>query len=102
MTISSGFQVFPEVAPEIASAWSGVVRALDQHSALDPLTEELAYLSVLAALGMHGGIGFHAAQACQHGATREQVVSAVLLGLPAAGHRVLDALPVALAAFDAV
>jgi alkylhydroperoxidase/carboxymuconolactone decarboxylase family protein YurZ len=34
------------------------------------------------------------------GATREEVISAILVGLPAAGHVVTQALPAALETFD--
>jgi hypothetical protein len=35
------------------------------------------------------------------GASREEVVSAILIGLPAAGHGVTQVLPAAIAAYDA-
>jgi alkylhydroperoxidase/carboxymuconolactone decarboxylase family protein YurZ len=41
------------------------------------------------------------AAAKQAGATRQEVISAILLGLPAAGNAVTQALPAALAAYDA-
>ena len=34
------------------------------------------------------------------GATREEIISAILVGLPAAGHVVTQSLPVALEAYD--
>lgn len=37
----------------------------------------------------------------QAGATREEVISAVLVGLPAVGNTVTQVLPAALAAYDA-
>jgi alkylhydroperoxidase/carboxymuconolactone decarboxylase family protein YurZ len=45
-------------------------------------------------------VPFHAAQAKAAGATREEVVSAILIGLPAAGNQVVQVLPAALAAYD--
>jgi alkylhydroperoxidase/carboxymuconolactone decarboxylase family protein YurZ len=47
-----------------------------------------------------GPVPFHVAHAKAAGATREEVISAVLLGLPAAGNQVTQALPAALAAYD--
>ena len=44
---------------------------------------------------------FHTQAAKAVGATREEVIDAVLVGLPAAGHGVTQALPAALAAYDA-
>ena len=43
----------------------------------------------------------HVQTARQLGASREEVISAILVGLPAAGHGVTQVLPAALAAYDA-
>ena len=99
--ISTAFKVFMSDAPAFAQAWGQVVQSLAQASALDEKTRGLAYLAVLAALNRTSGIPFHVATLKSQGATREQVVSAILVGLPAAGHVVTQSLPVALEAFDA-
>jgi len=99
--ISNAFQTFMQEAPGHAQAWGSMVQGLAQASALDPKTEELAYLAVLAALRMESGVPFHVQAAKQAGATREEVISAVLVGLPAAGHSVTQVLPAAIAAYDA-
>lgn len=99
-TISNAFQVFMAEAPQHAQAWGGMVQGLATSSALDAKTSALAYLSVLAALNRLSGIPFHVDTARKAGASRDEVISAVLIGLPAAGHIVTQALPVALAAFD--
>ena len=100
MSVSNAFQTFLAEAPEHAKAWMGAVQGLDQASALNPKTEELAYLAVLAALRLTSGIPFHVESAKKHGATRAEILDAVLVGLPAAGMAVLQSLPVALDAFD--
>ena len=69
-------------------------------SALDKKTAALAYLAVLAALRMESGVPFHVQAAKQLGASREEVISAILVGLPAAGHVVTQVLPAAIAAYD--
>jgi alkylhydroperoxidase/carboxymuconolactone decarboxylase family protein YurZ len=99
--VSKAFQTFLSEAPEQAKAWGSVVQALAQASALDAKTEALAYLAVLAALGRLSGIPFHVQGAKMAGASRAEVISAVLVALPAAGHIVTQALPVALDAYDA-
>lgn len=99
-TISSAFQIFMQEAPAHSQAWGVMVQALDEASALDKKTEELAYLAVLAALRMESGIPFHVQMAKQAGASRDEVISAILVGLPAAGHGVTQVLPAALAAYD--
>jgi alkylhydroperoxidase/carboxymuconolactone decarboxylase family protein YurZ len=101
MKVSNAFQAFLSEAPEHARAWMGAVQGLDAASALDKKTEELAYLAVMASQRLLSGIPFHVGQAKTAGASREEVISAVLVGLPAVGNTVIEALPVALAAYDA-
>lgn len=97
---SDAFKLFLSSAPAHAQAWLGAVHGLGAASALDAKTSALAYLAVLAAMRLESGIPFHVAQAKAAGATREEVISAILVGLPAAGHSVIGTLPAALAAFD--
>jgi len=88
-------------APEHAQAWGAMVGGLAEASALDKKTSALAYLAVLAVQGLESGIPFHVQMAKQAGASREEVISAILVGLPAAGLGVTRVLPAALAAYDA-
>jgi alkylhydroperoxidase/carboxymuconolactone decarboxylase family protein YurZ len=99
--ISNAFQTFMSEAPGHAQAWAAAVQALGVASALDKKTAELAYLAVLAALCLDSGVPFHVQAAKQAGASREEVISAILVGLPAAGHSVTRVLPAAIAAYDA-
>jgi alkylhydroperoxidase/carboxymuconolactone decarboxylase family protein YurZ len=99
--ISNAFQTFMSEAPQHAQAWSTMVQGLANASALDRKTSALAYLAVLAALRLESGVPFHVQTAKQLGASREEVISAILVGLPAAGHRVTQVLPTAIAAYDA-
>jgi alkylhydroperoxidase/carboxymuconolactone decarboxylase family protein YurZ len=98
--ISKAFQIFLKDAPQHAAAWKSLVQDLSAANALDPKTNALAYLAVLAALGLVSGIPFHVKSAKEAGASREEVISAILVGLPAAGHGVTRALPGAVEAFD--
>lgn len=99
--ISTAFQTFLREAPQHAQSWGQMTQGLAAASALDPKTAALAYLAVLAALGLEGGVPFHVQAAKAAGATRAEVISAVLVGLPAAGNRVTQVLPAAVAAYDA-
>jgi alkylhydroperoxidase/carboxymuconolactone decarboxylase family protein YurZ len=67
---------------------------------LDEKTRELAYLAVLASLNRVSGIPFHVTSLKEMGATKDEIISAILVGLPAAGHVVTQALPAALETFD--
>ena len=99
--ISNAFQTFMVEAPNHAQAWGTAMQGLGNASTLDKKTAALAYLAVLAALRLESGIPFHVQSAKEAGASRDEVVSAILLGLPAAGHGVTLALPVAISAYDA-
>ncbi len=99
--ISNAFQTFMSEAPQHAQAWGAMVQGLANATALDDKTRELAYLAVLAALRIESGVPFHVQSAKQAGASREEVISAILVGLPAAGHVVTQVLPAAVAAYDA-
>ena len=101
LTVSDSFRVFQTEAPRHAAAWQQAVMALGDASALDEKTEALTYLAVIAGLGFESGVPFHVGLAKAAGASRDEVVSAVLVGLPAAGQIVIRSLPVALSAYDA-
>jgi alkylhydroperoxidase/carboxymuconolactone decarboxylase family protein YurZ len=98
--ISDAFKTFLTEAPEHAKVWGEAVQGLSKAGALDPKTGGLAYLAVLASLNRVSGIPFHVASLKEMGVTREEVISAILVGLPAAGHVVTQALPAALETFD--
>jgi len=98
--VSSAYQAFTREAPEHAKAWGGMVGGLSDASALDKKTSALAYLAVLAALCLESGIPFHVQIARQAGASREEVISAILVGLPAVGLGVTRVLPATITAYD--
>lgn len=99
-SVSNAFQAFMTNAPKHSQAWMTAIQGLDSASALDKKTEELAYLAVLAALRLESGVPFHTQSAKQAGASRDEVISAILIGLPAAGNGVTQVLPAALASYD--
>lgn len=98
--MSNAFQAFIVEAPGHAQAWMAAAQGLEKASALDKKTGALAYLAVLAAMRLESGLPFHVHMAKAAGASRDEVTSAILIGLPAAGNTVVQALPVALAAYD--
>ena len=100
MKVSNAFETFAKEAPEVQKAWMETVQKLDAASALDHKIEELAYIAVLAAVRLESGLPFHVKMAKSHGATRDEIISSVLVGLPAVGNTVIQSLPIALMAFD--
>ncbi len=99
-SVSKAFRTFREEAPDHAEAWMKLVQDLSNASALDPKTHSIAYLSVLAVLNRTNGIPFHVKAAREAGASRDEIISAVLVGLPPAGHVVTEVLPAAVEAYD--
>lgn len=98
--ISEAFRSFLTESPKHAHAWTGAIRGLGDASALDGKTHALAYLAVLAALRLESGVAFHVVHAKEAGASRDEVISAILVGLPAAGNAVTQVLPAAVRAYD--
>ncbi|AQS04189.1 carboxymuconolactone decarboxylase family protein [Clostridium beijerinckii] len=99
-SVSNAFKTFMKEAPEYQEIWMETVQKLDSVSKLDSKTEELAYIAVLASSRLEGGLPFHVKHAKSLGATREEIISAVLIGLPAVGNIVIQSLPIAINAYD--
>ena len=99
-SISKAFLTFNEKAPKHAAAWSEMIQKLSAANVLDTKTTSLIYLAVLAAQGMESGIPFHVQIAKQNGAGLDEIISAVLVGLPACGHKVTVVLPAIVDAFN--
>jgi alkylhydroperoxidase/carboxymuconolactone decarboxylase family protein YurZ len=98
--VSDSFQTFLSAAPETAKAWMEAVQKVGQANKLDGKTRALCYLSALAGARLSSGVPFHAAQARALGATRDEVIGAILIGLPAVGNTVVESLLPALRAFE--
>ena len=98
--LSQAFMSFISNAPAHQQIWMETAEKLGKASKLDNKTAALAYLAVLAVLRLENGLPFHVKHAKMMGATRDEVISAVLVGLPAAGHVVVEALPTVVQAYD--
>jgi AhpD family alkylhydroperoxidase len=100
MKVSKAFGLFAKEATEYHEAWMEAAQKLEKANKLDQKTKDLAYLAVLAATRLEGGIPFHVKMAKSHGATREEIIGSILVGLPAVGNTVTQVLPTALEAYD--
>lgn len=98
--VSQAFMSFAQNAPEHQKIWMETVQKLSDASKLDNKTDELAYIAVLAALRLESGIPFHVKHAKMLGASRDEIIGAVLIGLPAAGNAVIQSIPIAVQAYD--
>ncbi len=97
---SDGFKTFMQESGKTGEAFMEFVQKSAAASALDKKTAAIAYISVLAALGADGGLPFHVKHAKQLGVTREEVKSAMLVGLPVAGLKTVAYFDIALKAYD--
>jgi alkylhydroperoxidase/carboxymuconolactone decarboxylase family protein YurZ len=103
MALSHPFALFVQEASEHATAWMQAAKALGAASASDKKTEELACVAVLAATRNVSGSPFHVNPARGGGAARaarQEVLTSVLLGLPAVESVLIAAVPVALEAYN--
>ncbi|MBV7392245.1 carboxymuconolactone decarboxylase family protein [Enterococcus sp. ALS3] len=100
MKLSNSFETFAKEAPQYQQAFAQLVETWGNISSLEEKTNHLAYLAVLAATGKTSGIAFHVMLAKKAGASKEEVISAVLVGLPAIGNEVISALPIVVEAYD--
>lgn len=93
--------VFKREAPDVASAFNGLVQSLIETKGLDSKTKQLIYIGIKAALGDEMAVKFHVPMAKKLGATREEIKDTILLTLTTSGLKgVVSCLPKALESFD--
>ncbi|MGE0058295.1 MAG: carboxymuconolactone decarboxylase family protein [Dehalococcoidia bacterium] len=94
--------VFQQETPAVAEAFNGLIGALVASPGLDAKTKQLIYIAMKAAIGDDTAVKFHVPMAKAAGATRAEVVDALLMTLTVSGIRgVALCLPEALAHYDA-
>ena len=96
----TGFNCFMKETGEVGKEYINMIMQQEKSSALDRKTHELAYISVLSATKIMGGLVYHVKSAKKLGASRDEVKSAILVGLPAVGLNIIDPLEAALEAYD--
>jgi alkylhydroperoxidase/carboxymuconolactone decarboxylase family protein YurZ len=87
---------------EIGKSYFDFYNLSAKKSALDEKTYQLVYLAYLAADGVIEGICRHVMEAKEAGATREEIKSAILVGLPVSGAKLQDAFVAAMETFDSL
>lgn len=96
----TGFDCFMKESSEVGKAYIDMILQQEKSCALDRKTREITYIAVLSATKILGGLAYHVKSAKKIGVTREEVKSAVLVGLPAVGLAMIDPLEIALKAYD--
>lgn len=94
-------EVFQKEAPEVATAFNNLIQSLVGSHGLDEKTKQLIYIAMKAAQGDDTALKFHVPMAKKLGATKAEVVDAILLTLTVCGIKgVVTCLPGAVAAFE--
>lgn len=97
----SPMELFLREAPEVAEAFNTLIRAVAGSKGLDGKTKQLIYIAMKASTGDVAAVKAHIPMAKQMGATREEVVDAILMTLTVSGIRgVVSCLPEAVQQFD--
>lgn len=92
--------IFQREAPEVAAAFNGLIMSLVASKGLDPKTKQLIYIAMKASMGDEKAVNAHVPMAIQAGASKEEVVDAILVTLTVSGIRgVVTCLPGALKHF---
>lgn len=94
-------EVFQKEAPEVAKAFDGLIQSLITSKGLDEKTKQIIYIAMKAAQGDEMAIKFHVPMAKKLGATKAEVVEAILMTLTISGIKgVVTCLPGAVKQFE--
>jgi alkylhydroperoxidase/carboxymuconolactone decarboxylase family protein YurZ len=97
----SPLDFFQKEAPEVASAFNGLIEALKNTSGLDPKTKQLVFIGIKSSMGDTTAIYYHVQMAKHLGATREEIRDTILITLSVCGLKgVASCLPTALEIYD--
>ncbi|NMB77984.1 MAG: carboxymuconolactone decarboxylase family protein [Methanomicrobiales archaeon] len=97
----NAFEIFKEEAPEVAGAFDGLIQSLVATKGLDQKTKQLIYIAMKASMGDQMAVKAHVPMAKAAGATKAEVVDAILLTLTVSGVRgIVTCLPEAVQQFE--
>ena len=93
--------IFKREAPGVARAFDGLIKSIVASKGLDEKTKQLIYIAIKAAQGDDTAVSFHVEMARQLGATKEEVIDAIVMTLTVSGIRgVAACLPGAVKCFE--
>jgi len=73
------YKQFIEKFPELSEKFGAVIQEILERPKLDKKTKELVIVSLLATQKFESGFKFHVKEAMNKGATKEEIVEALLL-----------------------
>lgn len=87
-------EVFQNEAPEVAAAFNGLIKSIVASKGIDEKTKQLIYIAMKASIGDEMAVNAHVPMAKAAGATKAEVVDAILMTLTVSGIRgVVTCLP---------
>jgi len=94
------YELFQKECPDLAARFNDLVEAQKSLKGLDAKTKQLINIAIQTANRNPRGVKMHALMAKKEGASKEEIVSAVVMNLHLSGlATVLDCLPAALEGF---
>ena len=94
-------ELFQKEAPDVAAAFNNLIMALVASKGLDQKTKQLIYIAMKASAGDDMAVRAHVPMAKAAGATRQEVIDAILMTLTVSGIRgVVHCLPEAVRQFE--
>ncbi len=97
MTEINPYEIFQKECPELAEGFNNLVEVQRSLKGLDPKTKQLINIAIQTSTKNSRGVKFHAIMAYQAGATKDEIIGAVVMNLHLTGLvTVLECLPAAL------
>ena len=94
-------ELFKKEAPDVADAFNSLIMSLVESRGLDQKTKQLIYIAMKASMGDEKAVSAHLPMARHAGATKEEVIDAILMTLTVSGIRgVASCLPVAVEFYE--
>ncbi len=103
MTEKNPYEIFQKECPELAERFNNLVEVQRSLKGLDPKTKQLINIAIQTSTRNPRGVKFHTIMAYQAGATKDEIIGAVVMNLHLSGLvTVLDSLPAALEGLEEV
>jgi len=103
MTDKNPYEIFQKECPELAERFNNLIEVQRSLKGLDQKTKQLINIAIQTSTKNVRGVKFHAVMAHQAGATKDEIVGAVVMNLHLTGLvNVLECLPAALESLEEV
>lgn len=95
------YEIFQRECPEVAACFGDLIEAQKRLKGLDAKTKQLINIAIQTANRNPKGVQMHSLMAKNEGATRDEIIGAVVLNLHHSGFaKVLECLPAALEGYE--